>query len=149
DAATRQFTTSNYNFETDSICSRDSLKVTVEVVEPGATYKWTPTRFFDTYSDVPSTYARVDFDSKIFVEVEDIYGCQNIDSAEVDTKRCCEMTFPTAFTPNGDGLNDFFRPITVGRREVETSRVVNRYGQTVYESIQSSRGWDGNMNGKP
>lgn len=149
DASTRQFATTNYNFEADSICSRDSLKVSVEVVEPGATYKWTPTRFFDTYSDIPSTYARIDFDSKIFVEVEDIYGCRNIDSAEVDTKRCCEMTFPNAFTPNGDGLNDFFRPITVGRREVETFRVVNRYGQTVYESIQSSRGWDGNMNGKP
>lgn len=149
DASTRQFATTNYNFEADSICSRDSLKVSVEVVEPGATYKWTPTRFFDTYSDIPSTYARIDFDSKIFVEVEDIYGCRNIDSAEIDTKRCCEMTFPNAFTPNGDGLNDFFRPITVGRREVETFRVVNRYGQTVYESIQSSRGWDGNMNGKP
>lgn len=133
----------------DQICASDSLKVTVQTVEPGASYKWTPTRFFDTYSDVPVTYARVDFKSKIYVEVEDIYGCQNKDSLEVLTKSCCEMVFPSAFSPNNDGKNDLFRPITLGRREVETFRVVNRYGQTVYESRQSSLGWDGTMNGKP
>lgn len=133
----------------DEICASDSLKVTVQAIEPGASYKWTPTRFFDTYADAAVTYARVDFKSKIYVEVEDIYGCQNKDSLEVLTKSCCEMVFPSAFSPNNDGKNDLFRPITLGRREVETFRVVNRFGQTVYESRQSSLGWDGTMNGKP
>lgn len=134
--------------EGDEICAADSLKVTVDMVEPGATYKWTPTRFFDTYSDQPVTYARVDFDSKIYVEVEDVYGCQNKDSLEVTTKPCCEMTFPNAFSPNGDGRNDLFRPITVGRREVKSFQVFNRYGQLVFESKQAQRGWDGTMNGR-
>lgn len=135
----------------DSLCASDSLKVTVERVEPGATYKWTPNRFFDTYSDQPVTYARVDFKSNIYVEVEDIYGCRNKDSMAVLTKSCCMMTFPTAFTPNGDGRNDLFRPITVGRREVKTFKVVNRYGQTVFEGKDPSAGWgwNGMMNGKP
>ncbi|MCB0696842.1 MAG: gliding motility-associated C-terminal domain-containing protein [Chitinophagaceae bacterium] len=136
----------------DELCASDSLKVTVEKVEPGATYKWTPTRFFDTYSDEPVTYARVDFKSKIYVEVEDIYGCQNKDSLDVTTKSCCAMTFPNAFTPNNDGKNDLFRPITIGRREIKTFRIVNRYGQAVYESKTGGGigwGWDGNTNGKP
>lgn len=144
----KQFLT--YDYKTgDQICASDSLKVSVQTVEPGATYKWTPARFFDKYSDVPVTYARVDFKSKIYVEVEDVYGCQNKDSLEILTKSCCEMTFPSAFTPNGDGRNDLFRPVTIGRREIETFRVVNRYGQTVYEARQSGQGWDGTMNGKP
>lgn len=134
--------------EGDEICASDSLKVTVQTVEPGATYKWTPTRFFDTYSDRPVTYARVDFSSKIYVEVEDVYGCQNKDSLEVKTKSCCEMTFPTAFTPNGDGKNDMFRPVTVGRREVRLFQVYNRYGQVIYDSRNAFTGWDGTMNGR-
>lgn len=134
--------------EGDEMCASDSLKVTVQTVEPGATYKWTPTRFFDTYNDQPVTYARVDFSSKIYVEVEDIYGCQNKDSLAIKTKSCCEMTFPTAFSPNGDGRNDFFRPITIGRREVKLFQVFNRYGQLIYDSRQAHKGWDGTMNGR-
>lgn len=148
DGNSRQFGPVRY-VEGDTMCASDSLKVTVETVEPGATYKWTPARFFDTYTDLPVTYARVDFSNNIYVEVEDIYGCQNKDSIKVATKSCCEMTFPSAFSPNNDGKNDRFRPITVGRRQVKTYRVMNRYGQTVYESNMSGQGWDGNMNGKP
>lgn len=144
----RLFTTVDY-VEGEEMCASDSLKVTVQNVEPGASYKWTPTRFFDTYSDQPVTYARVDFSSKIYVEVEDVYGCQNKDSLDIKTKSCCEMTFPSAFSPNGDGRNDRFRPVTIGRREVGTFQVFNRYGQLVYESKQAQIGWDGTMNGKP
>jgi gliding motility-associated-like protein len=144
----RNFVTVDYK-EGDEICMSDSLKVTPDIIEPGATYKWTPTRFFDTYSDIPVTYARVDFNSHIYLEVEDVYGCQNKDSLKILTKSCCEMLFPNAFTPNNDGNNDVFRPITVGNREIETFRVVNRYGQTVYESAQGHLGWDGTFKGQP
>lgn len=135
--------------EGDTICASDSIRLTVQDVEPGADYSWTPARFFDTYSDRPVTYARVDFSSKVYVKVEDVYGCINEDSLEVNTKSCCEISMPTAFSPNNDGLNDLFRPIATFRRQIETIRVMNRYGQAVYESAQSGRGWDGSMNGKP
>lgn len=134
--------------EGDTICASDSIKVSVQTVEPGASYKWTPARFFEDYGDQSVTYARVDFASNIYVEVEDVYGCTNKDSIKVETKSCCEMTFPNAFTPNGDGRNDLFRPITIGRREIKTFRVVNRYGEAVYET-KTNIGWDGTMNGKP
>src|SRR5690606_1325378 len=147
DAEQNRFIINDY-MEGDEICAADSLKVTVQTVEPGAIYRWTPNRFFDNYSDRPVTYARVDFSSKIYVEVEDVYGCQNKDSLEVTTKPCCEMAFPNAFSPNSDGRNDLFRPVTIGRREVKTFQVFNRYGQLVYESKQGHRGWDGTMNGR-
>ncbi|MCB0697978.1 MAG: gliding motility-associated C-terminal domain-containing protein, partial [Chitinophagaceae bacterium] len=141
-------TAQNYK-EGDVICASDSLKVSVGVIEPNAAYKWSPERFFDSYSNDAVTYARVDFDSRIYVEVEDIYGCTNKDSMMVTTKPCCEMSFPTAFTPNGDSRNDLFRPITVGNRQVKTFRIVNRYGQAVFETANAHTGWDGTMNGKP
>jgi len=138
----------DYN-EGDVICTSDSLKVSVGTVEPNAVYKWTPTRFFDQYSNEAVTYARIDFDSEIHVEVEDIYGCKNEGSLKVVTKSCCEMSVPNAFSPNADGLNDIFRPVTLGRNELKSFRVVNRYGQAVFETANASTGWDGKVNGKP
>lgn len=133
----------------DSICSSDSLKISVESVDASARYTWTPTRFFDTYSDLPVTYARVDFSSPIYLDVVDEFGCINKDTILVRTKSCCQITFPNAFTPNQDGKNDLFRPIAVGNRQVESFRVFNRYGQVVYETPAIYRGWDGSFNGKP
>lgn len=48
---------------------------------------------------------------------------------------------PTAFTPNGDGLNDVFRPITFGIASYEM-QIYNRWGQQVAELTQNNRGWD-------
>lgn len=135
--------------EGDTICSSDSLRISVESVDASATYTWSPTRFFDTYSDVPVTYARVDFSAPIMLEVVDEFGCINRDTLLVNTESCCTVVFPNAFTPNGDGRNDLFRPINVFNRQVESFRIYNRYGQVVYETATVSRGWDGTLGGTP
>ena len=54
---------------------------------------------------------------------------------------------PTAFTPNGDGLNDIFRPTAVGIASMEYFRVFNRYGELVYETSDITKGWDGTYKG--
>jgi gliding motility-associated-like protein len=62
---------------------------------------------------------------------------------------------PNAFTPNGDGLNDFFNFVSTGRaRSIVDFRVFNRWGQLVFEGRTTEdpdgfEGWDGNYNGKP
>jgi len=56
---------------------------------------------------------------------------------------------PTAFTPNGDGLNDQFRPIAVGISKIEYFRVFNRWGELVFSTTVNGKGWDGNIAGKP
>ena len=53
---------------------------------------------------------------------------------------------PTAFTPNGDGRNDIFRPVAVGYKGFNYFRVFNRYGQLVYNSNVLESGWDGTFN---
>lgn len=54
---------------------------------------------------------------------------------------------PTAFTPNGDGLNDLLRPIGAGIREIEYFGIYNRWGQLLFSTRQNGKGWDGRMNG--
>jgi gliding motility-associated-like protein len=60
----------------------------------------------------------------------------------------CGVYFPSAFSPNRDGLNDEFRTIT--NTDFFSSYhliIFNRWGQKIFESKDPSRGWDGKVNG--
>lgn len=59
-----------------------------------------------------------------------------------------QFDIPNAFTPDGDGNNDFFRVVYKGNIEIREFRVWNRWGQTVFNSV-NPEGWDGNVGGKP
>jgi gliding motility-associated-like protein len=57
---------------------------------------------------------------------------------------------PNAFTPNGDGHNDYFKISAPGIETLNVFRVFNRWGQLVFDSpLSHSLGWDGTYNGKP
>ncbi len=58
---------------------------------------------------------------------------------------------PNAFTPNGDGLNDYFRitgipPDNITRFNIE---IFDRWGQMVFHSSNILDSWDGTLNGQP
>jgi gliding motility-associated-like protein len=76
-------------------------------------------------------------------------GCNAIDDLVVRIFSTGPSIFvPTAFTPNGDGLNDKIRPILAGIQKLEFFRVYNRYGQLVFESSNQESAWDGNFKGQ-
>ena len=55
---------------------------------------------------------------------------------------------PTAFTPNNDGQNDFYRIFGTGMTGIEMS-IFDRWGNKVFESNDlNAPGWDGNFHGK-
>lgn len=58
------------------------------------------------------------------------------------------VVFPTAFTPNGDGMNDLFMPVH-GYIPAYEIIILNRNGVVVYRSTNIDEGWDGTRNGKP
>ena len=57
--------------------------------------------------------------------------------------------FPNAFSPNGDGLNEVFRPIPSGIQSTEYFRVFDRYGTLMFQTQEWMKGWNGNYQGKP
>jgi gliding motility-associated-like protein len=54
---------------------------------------------------------------------------------------------PTAFSPDGDGINDLFKVYGQGMSDFKIE-IFNRWGQMIYKSFQLSEGWDGTFNGK-
>jgi len=70
---------------------------------------------------------------------------------EVVVNKDCYTDIPNAFTPNGDGQNDYFYPRQLLSRGVAgfTMTVFNRWGQKMFETSNASgRGWDGKFNEK-
>ena len=54
---------------------------------------------------------------------------------------------PNAFSPDGDGINDFFKISGQGMIDFQIE-IFNRWGQMVYKSLDLSNGWDGTFKGK-
>jgi gliding motility-associated-like protein len=132
-----------------TLCAGDSVELQV-VNLPGSTYSWTPAQFFPNRAKMASTvYATPNTSGFVHVQITSAQTCTSKDSIYIDMKPCCEVYFPNAFSPNGDNKNDVFRPVTVGHHEIATFRIVNRWGQVVYETRDERRGWDGNFNGRP
>ncbi len=59
----------------------------------------------------------------------------------------CLIEVPTAFTPNNDGLNDYFRPHNALKATNYQFKVYNRWGQLVFQSNNWQEKWDGRING--
>ena len=81
--------------------------------------------------------------------VIDSLGC--IDTATVIVRKLhsCAIAVPNAFTPNGDGINDYLYPLNAFKADNLIFRVYNRYGQLVFETTDWTRRWDGTLGGKP
>ena len=67
----------------------------------------------------------------------------------IDKQPCqCDTRFPTAFTPNGDGLNDQFTAVAECGFEEYYLEVFDRWGRSVFSSNNPANGWDGTLQGK-
>jgi gliding motility-associated-like protein len=62
----------------------------------------------------------------------------------------CKLITPNAFTPNDDGVNDFFRLSLSGTCEAATYslRIYDRWGRQVFESMDATTEWDGTYDGQ-
>jgi gliding motility-associated-like protein len=116
----------------------------------GAIYKWTPSsNLSNPFIANPVAIFNDGGDTVVYnVRVSTPEGCYGNDSIKIyifNTQP--EVFIPSAFTPNGDGLNDVFRPTVAGMEQFLYFRIYNRWGQLMFSTNESNRGWDGNYNG--
>jgi len=116
---------------------------------PGYQYAWLPSEYVLAGQGTPTVVMLAKGPKDVSVMVTDTFGCMNVTEVPFLVEPCCNISMPTAFTPNGDGRNDIFRMTTKGHQPVTYFRVYNRWGQTVFESRSQYAGWDGTINGAP
>lgn len=81
--------------------------------------------------------------------VTDSNQCVGMDSVRVNPKDCIKGFYmPTAFTPNGDQLNDKLKPLLYGKVKSYKFVIYNRWGEIVFETTDITKGWDGKFNGQ-
>ena len=120
----------------------------------GTQYLWTPTGAFNgTINNIFDPHALVTFYSnpqgvRFALEVRDQFGCLGRDSVFIQVYEGPTYYMPNAFSPNGDGLNDIFRPVPVGIANTQWFRIFNRFGEMVFETNKWLKGWDGKYKGQ-
>lgn len=81
-------------------------------------------------------------------------GCPSLPmSYIVNVTRCESLIYyvPNAFTPDGDGYNQTFKPIFTSGFDLYNFHftIFNRWGEILFESYDSTKGWNGNYGGIP
>jgi gliding motility-associated-like protein len=83
------------------------------------------------------------------LNLANIHGCSTTETIMVN--KDCYIDIPNAFSPNGDGENDYFFPRQLLGKSLSSfhMQIFNRWGQLVFETKNiQGRGWDGRFNGK-
>lgn len=90
---------------------------------------------------------------KYTVNVQNIAGCSAEDNITIIVLCKDQNLFiPNTFSPNNDGMNDYFYPRGRGLVTMKSFRIFNRWGTLIFERHnfppnQQSYGWDGKYNG--
>lgn len=112
-------------------------------------YLWTPSTGLNN-PNINSPVAILTESQKYRLQVKSLAGCTAEDSINVMVYKVLpDLYVPDAFTPNGDGINDIFRPIPIGIREMYYFKVYNRRGELVFSTNIQKQGWDGTFKGSP
>lgn len=85
----------------------------------------------------------------IFVVATSENNCQDTATSLLMADACCTIFTPNAFSPNNDGLNDFFGCESHANFSKFYMAIFNKWGQKVYESFNRNKKWDGSFNGIP
>lgn len=114
----------------------DTEVANLEAIEGYASYQW---------STGDTTYnTEIINDGLYTVVMVSDKGCAITDSAFVMKRLEIPVWIPNAFTPNGDGMNDFFGPVFISEQpKLFSFTIYNRWGQSIFESNNPSHKWNG------
>lgn len=129
-----------------SVCKSESMILSVPAGY--LSYNWTP---LDNVTHLAPHKIEINPEIKTSYSVEtEVYrGCKLSDTININVEICPQFIyFPTGFTPNKDGLNDTFKPLTGGALTKYELQIYNRWGQLIFKSTNKTSGWDGNFKGQ-
>jgi len=105
---------------------------------------WTPDYRLSCL-DCKQPTSSTDSTIKYTVTLTDSFGCKYSDETLVLVEG--SLYIPNAFTPNGDGINDFFGPEAKDVTRFSL-KIFNRWGEVIFTSNNLKNSWDGTFKGK-
>lgn len=109
-------------------------------IDPSSVYEWSTGAATHTII--------VQNPGEYWLKVTSGNNCVTADTIVV--ARSCYIDIPNVFTPDGDGINDYFFPRNILSKGLSgfSMRIYNRIGQLIFETTDiGSRGWDGRYDG--
>ncbi|MFZ9296279.1 MAG: gliding motility-associated C-terminal domain-containing protein [Bacteroidia bacterium] len=91
------------------------------------------------------TFQNAGINTVTLITVNDL-GCSDTLTKNIEVLEDYHVYVPDVFTPNGDGLNDVFKPLVNGVRLYKIF-VYNRSGKLIFSSRDETDFWDGTLNG--
>lgn len=109
-------------------------------------YLWLPATFLNNNAIATPNVVKPTTDMTYTLLVTARGGCSRSDNVFVKLLKF--PVIPNTFTPNNDGINDFWSIDYLDTYPGNRVQVFNRYGQLVFESYGYSKPWDGTYKGK-
>jgi gliding motility-associated-like protein len=110
-------------------------------------YRWEPATGLDN-SSVSDPLATPIEATMYYVFAINVYGCEEVDSVFIDVLE--DIQAYNVFTPNGDGINDYFEIKNAERFPEMLVEVYSRWGDQLFSTVGYDSGsqWDGTARGK-
>lgn len=137
----------------DTLCPTDTLHFTDLSTGNPISWYWnfgngiTSTVQFPAAQSYPVMGRKNSYIAKLVTT--NAYNCADTAYKNITVLASCYIAVPSAFTPNGDGLNDYLYPLNAFKADNLVFRVYNRYGQVIFESHNWTKKWDGRVNSIP
>jgi gliding motility-associated-like protein len=100
---------------------------------------------------LPQTYtpfASSDYNAIPQLIITNNYGCNDTASMKVKVVYSCFIAVPSAFTPNGDGVNDYLYPLKAYKSTNLRFSVYDRFGNRLFLGTDWQQKWDGKYKGE-
>lgn len=100
--------------------------------EQNKSYSWLPTTGLSLSTSSITNASPLVTTTYILTTTDDITGCINTDTVEVVVKPLSDLEFFNGFSPNGDGLNDYWRIPVLSLYTSNSVQILNRWGNEVW-----------------
>ncbi len=132
-----------------AFAGNDTAVVTGQPLQLHATgaplYQWIPATYLNR-TDIADPVSLPADNFRYILKAYTPEGCFAFDTINIKVfKTPPDIFVPNAFAPNGK--NRVLRPIPVGIARLETFSVYNRWGQLVFKTAETGKGWDGTIAG--
>lgn len=137
----------NVNLAFNDTTIKEGETITLIANSSASTYTWYPWNATWLYGSTNKPDVSPTQTTTFYCFAQDANGCLGFDTVRVNVIPQDELIFYSAFTPNGDGNNDYFFIGNIQKYPDNVLKIYNRYGQVIFTSAGYQNDWNGEYQG--